>query len=121
LEFDATNNVAEYEDLLLGLGPCKEMGVKCLNIKGDSDLSIQQIKNKIACNYERLKRYRNAIWDSMKSLDDLNLISIPRDQNFRADELAVDASNLQLSHELIKENISVEVIFRPSVPDNMDH
>jgi hypothetical protein len=30
LEFDATNNVAEYEALLLGLEVCKDMGVKCL-------------------------------------------------------------------------------------------
>jgi ribonuclease HI len=55
LEFDATNNVAEYEALLLGLEICKDMGVKCLNIKGDSDLVIQQLKNKFACKSERLK------------------------------------------------------------------
>jgi ribonuclease HI len=121
LEFDATNNVAEYEALLLGLEICKDMGVKCLNIKGDSYLVIQQLKNKFACKSERLKKYRNAIWDSMESLDALNLIAIPREQNSKADELVVVASTLQLSHDLIKENISVEVIFRPSVPNNMDH
>jgi ribonuclease HI len=121
LEFDATNNVAEYEVFLLGLELCKDMGVKCLNIKGDSDLVIQQLKNKFACKSERLIRYKNAIWDSMESLDALNLIDIPREQNFKEDELAAVASTLQLSQELIKENISVEVIFRHSVPDNMDH
>jgi ribonuclease HI len=121
LEFDATNNVAEYEALLLGLEVCKDMGVKCLNIKGDSDLVIQQLKNNFACKSERLKKYRNAIWDSMEDPDALNLIAIPREQNYNADELAVAASTLQLSHELIKENVSMEVIFRPSVPDNMDH
>ena len=61
LEFDATNNVAEYEALLLGLELCKDRGVKCLNIKGDSDLVIQQLKNKFACKSERLKGYRNTI------------------------------------------------------------
>jgi ribonuclease HI len=121
LEFDATNNVTEYEALLLGLELCKDMGVKCLNIKGDSDLVIQQVKNKFACKSERLKKYRNVIWDSMESLDALNLIAIPRDKNFKADELAVAASTLQLSQDLIKENITIEVIFRPLVPDNMDH
>jgi ribonuclease HI len=65
LEFDASNNVAEYETLLLGLEICKDMGVKCLNRKGDSDLVIQRLKNKFACKSERLKKYRNAIWDSM--------------------------------------------------------
>jgi ribonuclease HI len=94
LEFDATNNVAEYEALLLGLQVCKDMGVKCLNIKGDSDLVIQQLKNNFACKLERLKKYRNAIWDSMEDLDALNLISLPREHNYDADELAVAASTL---------------------------
>ena len=40
LEFKASNNVAEYEALLLGLETIKYMGIKMLNIKGDSDLVI---------------------------------------------------------------------------------
>jgi ribonuclease HI len=121
LEFDATNNVVEYEALFLGLEVCKDMGVKCLNIKGDSDLVIQQLKNNFVCKSERLRMYRNAIWDSIDDLDALNLISIPREQNSKVDELAVVASTLQLSDDLIEENIFVELIFTPSVPDNMDH
>ena len=44
LEFDATNNVVEYEALLLGLKICKDRGVRCRNLKGDSDLVIQQLR-----------------------------------------------------------------------------
>jgi ribonuclease HI len=121
LEFDATNNVAEYEALLLGLELCKDMGVKCLNIKGDSYLVIQQLKNTFVCKSERLRRYMNAIWDTMESFDSLDLTAIPRYQNFKADELGVATSTLQLSQGLIKGNITIEVIFRPSVPDNVDH
>jgi ribonuclease HI len=121
LEFDATNNVAEYEALLLGLELCKDRGVKCLNIKGDSDLVIQQLKNKFACNSKRLKGYRNAILDSLNDLDAFNLIAIPREQNSKADELAVVASTLQLPDDLVDENILVEVIFWPSIPNNIDH
>jgi hypothetical protein len=36
-------------------------------------------------------------------------------------KLAVAASTLQLPDNLIDENISVEVIFRPSMPNNVDH
>jgi hypothetical protein len=121
LEFDATNNVAEYEALILGLEICKDKGIKCLNIKGDSDLVIQQLKNKFACKSERLKGYRNAIWNLIEDLDAIDLIAIPREQNAKADELTVAASTLQLPDNLIDEQISVEVIFRPSVPNNMDH
>jgi ribonuclease HI len=121
LEFDATNNVVEYEALLLDLELCRDRGIKCLNIKGDPDLVIQQLKNRFACRSERLKRYRNAIWNLISDLDAIDLIAIPREQNSKVDELAVAASTLQLPENLIDENISVEVIFRPLVPDNMDH
>ena len=61
LEFEATNNVAEHEALLLGVEVAKDMGIKLLSIKGDSDLIVQQIKGQFACKCQRLKRYRNAI------------------------------------------------------------
>ena len=57
----------------------------------------------------------------MNDLDAINLIAIPREQNAKADELAVAASTLQLPDSLIDEHISVEVIFMPSIPNNMDH
>ena len=40
LEFEASNNVAEYEALLLGLETAKDMEIKLLNIKGDLDLVV---------------------------------------------------------------------------------
>lgn len=57
LEFEATNNVDEYEALLLGLELAKALRVKFLSIKGDSDLIIMQIKNKFTCKNQRLKNY----------------------------------------------------------------
>ena len=49
LEFEATNNVAEYEALLLGIEIPKDMGIKLLSIKGDSDLIVQQVRGQFAC------------------------------------------------------------------------
>ena len=121
LEFDATNNVAEYEALLLGLEACKGMGIKLLNNKGDSDLIVSQVKGQFACISERLKRYRNAVWDIMELFEALNLTTIPRELNSEADELVVAASTLQPSENLGKEEIKMEIIFRPSAPDNVDH
>jgi ribonuclease HI len=102
LEFDATNNVADYEALLLGLKISKDMGIKILNIKGDSDLVILQVKNKYACKSERLRRYRNTIWDSMELFDAIYLIAIPRDQKNLADSPTVAASTLHPSEDLMK-------------------
>ena len=41
LDFKTTNNIAEYEALLLGVKVAKDMGSMCLNIFGDEYLIIQ--------------------------------------------------------------------------------
>ena len=41
LDFKTTNNIAEYEALLLGVKATKEMGIMCMRIFGDADLIIQ--------------------------------------------------------------------------------
>jgi hypothetical protein len=95
----------------------KTWRIKILNVKGDSDLVILQVKNKFACKSERLKRYRNAIWDTVEMFDAMDIIAIPREQNSLADSLAVAASTLQPSEDLIKGDGKLEIIFRPSVPE----
>jgi hypothetical protein len=40
LEFDTTNNISEYEALLLGLKAARDMGIDKLSIFGDSELII---------------------------------------------------------------------------------
>ena len=40
LEFKTTNNIAEYEALLLGVKAAKEMGIMCMRIFGDVGLII---------------------------------------------------------------------------------
>ena len=41
LGFKTTNNITEYEALLLVVKADKEMGIMCINIFGDADLIIQ--------------------------------------------------------------------------------
>ena len=82
---------------------------------------ILQVKNEFACKCKRLKKYRNAVWDTMEYFDALNLTSIRRDENSLADKLAVLASTLQPSKELLNGDVELEINFRPSVLDNMVH
>ena len=57
----------------------------------------------------------------MEFFDALNLTIIHRDQNSLADKLALAASTLQPWKELLNDDGKLEINFRPSVPDNMDH
>jgi ribonuclease HI len=43
LHFPASNNIAEYEALLCGLRIAIEMGIKRLDVRGDSQLVIDQV------------------------------------------------------------------------------
>ncbi|GLU16922.1 hypothetical protein SLE2022_333270 [Rubroshorea leprosula] len=45
LDFQCTNNTAEYEAYLIGLAMAKEAGVQCLKIIGDSGLILAKFKN----------------------------------------------------------------------------
>ena len=57
----------------------------------------------------------------MEFFDALNLTSIHRDQNSLAYKLAVAYSTLQPSEELLVSDGKLEINFRPSVPNNMEH
>jgi ribonuclease HI len=41
LEFETTNNVAEYEALILGLRAAKDMGIEEISVFGDAELIVQ--------------------------------------------------------------------------------
>ena len=43
LDFQVTNNIIEYEALLLVLNVAKDRGIKNLKVFGDADLIIQQV------------------------------------------------------------------------------
>jgi hypothetical protein len=60
LNFHCTNNVAEYEALMLGLKLLKKVGAKQIMVRGDSELIIKQIKGEYAAKHPRLRAYRNA-------------------------------------------------------------
>jgi hypothetical protein len=59
LEFEATNNVEEYEALVLGMRDAKEMGIKEIEIFGDAELIIQQVRNSYRAHNQRLRNYWN--------------------------------------------------------------
>ena len=41
LEFETTNNTAEYEALILGLRVAKDLGIQHISVYGDSKLVVQ--------------------------------------------------------------------------------
>ena len=76
LHFPATNNMAEYEALLSGLCIAIELGIKCLDIRGVSQLVIDQVMKESSCHVRYLE----------DKFDGLELNHVPRKYNEDADE-----------------------------------
>ena len=90
LEFQTTNNVAEYEALVLGLRAAKDLGIQQLVVFGDSKLVVQQVISIYQVKLQLLKVYRNEVWDLIDNLFmTFNIYFIPRDHNQTTESLAL--------------------------------
>jgi ribonuclease HI len=88
LVFECTNNMAEYEALILGLKVLEELGAKRIFVLGDSDLIINNIKGIYQDKQPRLRAYRKLVLDLLEKFSECNLSAIPREQNQVVDSLA---------------------------------
>jgi ribonuclease HI len=119
LEFECTNNIAEYEALLQGLRKALDMHIQNLVVFGDSEIVVRQVRNSIHCLSPHLKCYQSEVWSLINKFSAFNINSIPRLNNAEADLLANVASKLLPTEGLSPNAFSVELLFRPSVPDNI--
>jgi ribonuclease HI len=58
LEFECTNNTAEYEALLQGLRKALDMNIQNLTVFGDSEILVRQVRDSIHCLSPHLKSYQ---------------------------------------------------------------
>jgi ribonuclease HI len=111
LHFLASNNVAEYEALVNGLRIAVELGVRCLNARGDSQLVIDQLMKNSHCRDRKMEAY----CDEVRRLEDkfygLEVNHIARRYNETADELAKIASG----RTSVPPNVFSRDIYQPSV------
>jgi hypothetical protein len=61
LHFPVSNNMAEYDALLCGLKIAIETGIKCLDVRGDSQLVIDQVMKKASCHDDKMEAYCNVV------------------------------------------------------------
>jgi ribonuclease HI len=121
LEFETTNNVAEYEALVLGFRAANEMGIKEISVFGDAELIVHQIRNIYQAKHPWIRSYRNEVWDLIDSIFlAFNNSFVLREDNAMADSLAISTSNFRVPLPPIL-RYDVEVKYRPSIPDNVKH
>ncbi len=85
----ATNNQAEYAGLILGLQKAQALGIQELEIKGDSQLIINQIEGSNKVKSPVLQPLNQEALNLLEQFEDVDLTWIPRSENTLAD-LAVN-------------------------------
>jgi ribonuclease HI len=92
LEFNCTNNIVEYEALLLGLRKLKAMGIRRAILKSDSQVITGHIDKSSKARDPKLEKYLDTIRRMEASFEGFSVKNIPRGENEHADLLAKSAA-----------------------------
>ena len=96
LNFEATNNMAEYEACIARMDALKELRVKEVEVFGDSTSVIPQAQKLWKVKEEHLKPYQQYLKDLTKTFDKIEYTIILRAQNQLADALTTLASMVEI-------------------------
>ena len=83
-----TNNVAEYQGLLLGLRRARELGAEELEVVADSELMIRQLSGTYQVRAPPLRELHSEALSLLKAFRKVKLVHVPRAQNADADEMS---------------------------------
>ena len=84
----ATNNVAEYTALIIGLEEAQRHDVQDLDIRMDSKLVVEQMNGKWKIKHPNLKPLAQQASALLESFPTRQIRHVPREQNSIADALA---------------------------------
>jgi ribonuclease HI len=88
---EATDNVAEYRALLLGLELARELGANEVDVINDSELIARQIGGEYKVKHAGLKPLFLEAMRELREFDSWAVIPVRRESNERADELVNEA------------------------------
>ena len=77
-DFSCTNNIAEYEALLLGLQKLKAMGIRRAILKTDSQVISSHVDKSSKARDPKLEKYLDAVHRLKASFEGFSVKNIPR-------------------------------------------
>jgi ribonuclease HI len=111
LHFPVPNNMAEYEALLCGLKITAETSIKRLDVRGDSQLVIDQVMKNASCHDDKMEAYCNAVRALEDKFYGIELNHVPRRYNEEVEELA----KIPSGRITVPPNVFTRDIAKPSV------
>jgi ribonuclease HI len=87
----ATNNVAEYKALLLGIEMAGALGAKELDLVGDSELIVKQVKGEYKVKDATMRELHAEVKKALSEFDSWSIRHVRREHNAEADRLVNEA------------------------------
>jgi ribonuclease HI len=87
----ATNNVAEYRALLLGIEIAGALGARELELVGDSELIVRQVRGEYRVKDAALRELHGQVAAALQGFDRWSIRNVPREENAHADRLVNEA------------------------------
>jgi len=94
-----TNNIAEYEALILGLEKALGNGATAISIYLDSELLVRQIQGVYRVKNPTLKPLMTGVRALLDRFDTWQVAHVPRSENAAADKLANEAIDEALAKQ----------------------
>lgn len=90
-----TNNVAEYEGVILGLAMARELNADEVELRSDSELLVRQLTGVYRVKNEALKLLYDKVRSAMKPFKGVVIRHVRREENSDADRMCNDALDEQ--------------------------
>jgi ribonuclease HI len=87
----ATNNVAEYRALLLGIERARALGAGEVELIGDSELVVRQVRGEYRVKDAALRELHGRVREALDEFDRWSIGHVRREANERADQLVNEA------------------------------
>jgi ribonuclease HI len=87
----ATNNVAEYKALLLGIERAAALGASELELVGDSELVVKQVKGEYKVKDATMRELHGEVKAALRDFENWSIRHVRREYNAEADRLVNEA------------------------------
>ncbi|WJZ92707.1 hypothetical protein VitviT2T_011689 [Vitis vinifera] len=112
--YPTTNNIVEYEACILGLETALELGITQMDVLGDSDLVLRQVRGDWKTRDAKLKPYHAYLELLIEKFEELKYIHLPRAHNQFVDALATLASTVDIPTNVVVRPLLIETRSTPA-------
>jgi ribonuclease HI len=120
LDFSCTNNIAGFEELLLGIENAYNLGCGHLTFFWDSKLVVNLVRKIYSPRNKLLKCDTQIVWALISNLLSFNITHVKMELNLMADKLVVFAASPTRQLLPQRPDCTFQYLYHPHIADNVE-